>query len=70
MDFLRARAIETGVYYNRPIYRQPVYRRLGLNGRPLTCAETVSRQVVSLPVHPELRDRELGRIVRAAREFA
>jgi dTDP-4-amino-4,6-dideoxygalactose transaminase len=35
---------------------------------PMPRAEAAAREVLSLPVHPQLRERDLDRIIRAVRE--
>lgn len=62
MERLNAAGIGTGVYYPLPVHQQPVYRRLGYQDS-LPVAEQVSREVISLPVHPALRLADLDKIV-------
>jgi dTDP-4-amino-4,6-dideoxygalactose transaminase len=52
--------IDTGIYYPRPIHRQPAYR--GYDG-VYPDAEVAPDHVLSLPVHPGLTDDDLDRIV-------
>ncbi|MGD0114520.1 MAG: DegT/DnrJ/EryC1/StrS family aminotransferase [Dehalococcoidia bacterium] len=70
-DALAARlaemGIETGVYYPTPIHQQPLYRDLGYRDE-LPVAERLSREVLSLPVHPALSRDDLETIVRAVNE--
>ncbi len=61
---LTRRGIGVGVYYPTPIHWQPLYRRLGYDDH-LPQAETASREVLSLPVHPSLTRGDLDRIVEA-----
>ena len=55
------------MYYPLPIHLQPVYRDLGYEDS-LPVAERAAQQVVSLPVHPELSEQDLVRIVDAVSE--
>ncbi len=61
-DVLRQRleeaGIETGVHYPIPLYRQPLYQRLGYNDS-LPVAERATQEVLSLPIHPALREEEI-----------
>jgi perosamine synthetase len=61
-DMLRQRleeaGIETGVHYPIPLYRQPLYQRLGYNDS-LPVAERATQEVLSLPIHPALREEEI-----------
>lgn len=50
------------VYYPLPVHRQPLYRQLGFKDS-LPVSERMSREVLSLPVHPALTQEELDKIV-------
>lgn len=58
---LSDKGVSTGVYYPTPIHRLPAY---GLDlGLPNT--ERAAAEVLSLPVHPALSDRQLDHVVAA-----
>lgn len=64
IDRLNARGIPTAVHYPLPLNRQPAY--LGIcGGGPTPVAEQVARQVLSLPMGPDLREDEQDRIIAA-----
>jgi len=67
-DHLRATldeaGVDTGVYYPTPIHRQPAYDDVE---ESFPVAETAASEVLSLPVHPALTDRDLDRILAATR---
>ena len=67
---LRARGVETRVYYPEPVPHTEPYRRLGYTPGGWPQAERASREVLSLPVHPALTEGDLRRVVDAVREFA
>jgi perosamine synthetase len=56
--------IETSVYYPLPVHKQPLYVSLGYHDE-LPVAERLSREVLSLPVHPALSSDDLDAIVAA-----
>jgi dTDP-4-amino-4,6-dideoxygalactose transaminase len=60
--------IGTGVHYPLPIHQQPYYRELGYSDS-LPNAEQASREVLALPVHPELSHADLDRIIAAVSEL-
>jgi perosamine synthetase len=62
-----AKGIGTGIHYPIPIHKQPLYQKLGYNDI-IPIAETVSRQVLSLPVHPYLTEEDLQTIVKVIKE--
>ena len=64
---LAAAGIETLVHYPLPVHGHPAYARLARPGR-LETSERLAREVVSLPLYPELTDAEAGAVARAAAE--
>lgn len=68
LTHLRQRKVGATVYYATPIHRQPLYCRLGYE-ETLPVAERLSREVLSLPVHPSLTDYELDTIVTETNSF-
>jgi perosamine synthetase len=69
MEYLGSKGIGSAVHYPMPIYRQPLYHRLGLDKIICPVAEDVSRKVLSLPVHPSLSHENLEYIVDAVNNF-
>jgi len=67
LGYLRDRDIEAAVFYPLPVHKQPLYRGLG-NRQRLPVAERLSREVLSLPVHPGLSREDLDAVVSAVRE--
>lgn len=68
---LAAKGIETAVHYPIPVHRQRGYDkvcRIGPGGLPVT--ERLSREIVSLPLYPELRSSEAKRVIAAVRAHA
>ncbi len=62
---LRARGIESAVFYPTPIHRQPLYERLGYGGVRMPVAERLAGEVLSLPVHPALTPRDVDEVATA-----
>ncbi len=61
---LREKGVGVGIHYPTPIHKQPLYQQLGYSDS-LPVAETASREVLSLPVHPSLTKDDLDTIVDA-----
>lgn len=61
---LAQEGIETGIHYPIPVYRQPLYRRLGYN-EVLPVAEAAASEILSIPIHPALQEEELRAVVDA-----
>src|SRR5215216_4560536 len=64
---LAARGVETLIHYPAPLHRQPLFRRRGQPALP--AAEALSREILSLPLYPQLRDEELHAVAAAVLEF-
>jgi dTDP-4-amino-4,6-dideoxygalactose transaminase len=66
---LGARGIATAVHYPRPIHLQPAMAAAG--GRPgdLPVSERLSREVIQVPLYPELPLETLERIAQEVRGF-
>jgi dTDP-4-amino-4,6-dideoxygalactose transaminase len=66
---LEAEGVSTAVHYPRPIHLQPAMAAAG--GRPgdLPFSERLSREVLCLPLYPELPLGEVGRIAGIVRAF-
>jgi dTDP-4-amino-4,6-dideoxygalactose transaminase len=62
--------VQTLIHYPLPVHRQPGYTELADGPVPLTNAERLCAEVVSLPIYPELRDDEVDRVSQAVRSFA
>lgn len=68
-QFLREQGIMTGVYYPIPLHMQPAYQYLGYKERDFPVAEAAAREVLSLPMYPELSEDEIGRVAEGVRDF-
>lgn len=66
---LTDRAIGSEVYYPIPLHRQKAFSGNPTIHGPLAVSEGLSREVLSLPVFPELREEEQARVIDAVREF-
>lgn len=65
---LHRRGVQTLVHYPVPVHLQPAYRDLGLRRGSLPVTERAARQVVSLPLYPELGERRQRRVIAAVRD--
>ena len=67
VERLRDHDIGTGIYYPIPIHKQPFYRKLGYDD-VLFETELAAKQVISLPIHPAVSQKELSYIIKTIRE--
>lgn len=68
-EHLRGRGIASAVHYPRPIHLQPSMAAAGGRAGDLPVSEEVCREVLCLPMYPELRDEDVARIAREVRAF-
>src|SRR5258705_12119411 len=66
---LKKEGIGHAVYYPIPLHRQPCFADLGYKDGSLPVSEQASREVLSLPIYPELTRSQLDRVVDAVRGF-
>ena len=66
---LSSRGIPTEVYYPSPLHLQPAYAFLGLREGDFPNAEAACREVLSLPIYPELKPDHMETVVSAIAEF-
>jgi dTDP-4-amino-4,6-dideoxygalactose transaminase len=66
---LKARGIGSGIYYPLPLHLQPCFAYLGYKRGQLPHAEAASREVLSLPVYPELTRSQLDEVIAEIRVF-
>ena len=65
---LKARGIETGIHYPIPLHMQPAYSYLGYRQGDFPRTEQAAREILSLPMYPELSDQQISQVVEAIRE--
>ena len=66
---LKARGIGTSVYYPLPLHLQPCFAYLGYREGQCPESERAAREVLSLPVYPELTRAQLDEVIGAVRGF-
>lgn len=68
-NFLEKRGIPTMIYYPIPLHLQAAYRVRGFEQGAFPVAEQLSKTVLSLPIHTEMEEGVLARIVASIKEF-
>ncbi|MDP2922722.1 MAG: DegT/DnrJ/EryC1/StrS family aminotransferase [Candidatus Omnitrophota bacterium] len=69
IKFLENKAIGTKIHYPIPIHLQPAAKSLGYKIGSLPVTEKQAKRILSLPIYPELTNKELNYIVNCIRDF-
>lgn len=69
-DILRKEDISSVIYYPIPMHLQEAVRSLGYTEGDFPVAEKAAREVLSLPMYPELKKEDIERICTVIRENA
>jgi len=67
--FLRDRGIQTLIHYPVPIHLQNAYKKLGYETGDLPVTEEVSREILSLPLYPEIPESEIEEVSSQIENF-
>jgi dTDP-4-amino-4,6-dideoxygalactose transaminase len=68
-EHLKKQGIHSLIHYPVPIHLQPAYAELGYSANSLPNTELVSREVLSLPLYPELTDEQIQRVCENVIDF-
>jgi perosamine synthetase len=62
--------VQTGVHYEIPIHLQPIYRELfGFEEGMLPITERLCKEVVTLPMFPDMTDEQIDYVCDSTKEF-
>ena len=67
--FLKSRNIGCMIYYPTALHLQPCFAELGYRMGSLPVTEQAMKEVISLPIYPELTDAQQDEVISAVREF-
>jgi dTDP-4-amino-4,6-dideoxygalactose transaminase len=69
-EHLRQAAIGTGIHYPLPVHLHPAYQgRIPVGPGGLCQSETAAREILSLPIYPQLADEAVERVIAEIRRF-
>jgi dTDP-4-amino-4,6-dideoxygalactose transaminase len=66
-SLLKSRGISALVHYPVPIHLQPAYQGRSFDGARLPETELAAREVLSLPMYPQLTESEVASVIEAVR---
>ena len=61
--------VATDVHWPEPLHVQPAFGSLGYGPGSLPVTERLCKEVLTIPMFPELTDEEVERVCRALSEF-
>ena len=67
--YLRARRIPSEIYYPNPLHLQPAFAYLGHDDGNFPQSERASREVLALPISPELTEEQQTMVVNAMADY-
>lgn len=67
--YLQFQGIDTSLHYPTPIHLQPVYKDLDYTRGSFPIAEKLSKEILSLPMFPQLKESEISYICKKIAEF-
>ncbi|MEK6887267.1 MAG: DegT/DnrJ/EryC1/StrS family aminotransferase [Nanoarchaeota archaeon] len=65
MEYLKSNGVGSAVFYPKPLHLHPHFMKLGYNEGDFPIAEQVAKQVLSLPIHPSVTDRDIKTIIES-----
>lgn len=69
LEFLNYNDISAGVYYPIPLHLQKCFKDLGYKRGDLPVSEQVSKQILSLPIFPEITEAQIKYVVKTIKSF-
>ncbi len=67
--FLGEQGVGSMIYYPVPLHRQEMYAGLDLGEGRLPESELAAKEVLSLPIYPEMTDEQIEQVASAVRRF-
>ncbi len=69
LSFLKEKEIFAGIHYPSPIHLLPAFRDLGYQEGDFPVSEKFAKEIISLPMFPELTENAVRTVVDAVKEF-
>lgn len=66
---LRKAGIGASVHFDPPVHLQPFYKKAGHTGKELPVTEKVAKTIITLPMYPQLKIKELDYIINQVQKI-
>jgi len=67
--FLNSQGVNTLIHYPVPVHLQPAYVNVARGADGLSKTEAAAREILSLPMYPELADQDVEQVIDSIRSF-
>lgn len=67
--FLQERGVSTAVHYPIPVSGQESFRHLGYKAKDIPVSSRISKEVLSLPMYPEMKEEHIEYVCESLLEF-
>ena len=67
--YLDENGISTGIHYPFPLHLTDAYKFLNYNKGDFPIAEKISEEILSLPMYPELHEKQIDYVCEMIRKF-
>ncbi len=67
--YLKKRNIPTLIHYPTPIYKTEMFHHLNIDPEEMPRTEAYSQEILSLPIHPYLKTKDVKEITEAIKDF-
>jgi dTDP-4-amino-4,6-dideoxygalactose transaminase len=68
-EHLKAQGTQAGIHYPMPVHLQPAYKNRIRTATSMIVTERISKEVLSLPMYPELLSEDVERITKAIKIY-
>jgi len=69
MKYLQSQGIGVGIQYSTPLHKQIAWKEKGYGDYHLPIAERVAKEILSIPMYPELQEEEVEYVITKIEEF-
>jgi dTDP-4-amino-4,6-dideoxygalactose transaminase len=67
--FLKSKGIACGIHYPLALHQQPAFKEFVARAEHFPVAEAVAKEILCLPIFPELQDTEIDTVINCVHEF-